>query len=59
MHSPPQKDLMSMEVSQSQDVKFARAASTKVVKKKKKAARVGFGRDEDDDETPAQRYVLI
>jgi hypothetical protein len=53
LNSPPQKDLMSMEVHVPQDVKLAKAASTKVVKKKKKATRVGFGRDDDEDDTPA------
>lgn len=57
MHSPAQKDLLSMEVHQPQDVKLAKVATTKgVVKKKKKATRVGFGREDDEDETPVQRF---
>eukprot|EP01033_Poteriospumella_lacustris_P000328 gene328-211_t len=50
LNTPPPKDLMSMEVHQPQDVKLAKVASTKVVKKKKKATRVGFGRDDDEDD---------
>lgn len=49
-----------MEVHQPQDVKLAKVASTKVVKKKKKATRVGFGRDDEDDEvTPTPRYDCV
>lgn len=42
-----------MEIQQPQDIKLGKIAATKVVKKKKKAARVGFGRDDnEDDEAP-------